>query len=122
MLPAGKSTLAVLAMALAIAAFAVNGGGSAHAQFIRGDANGDAQHNIADAIHILNYLAGGGPSPGCLDAADVNDSGTINIVAAIQLFHFFFVGFSPPDAPFPSCGDDTTMDALDCIQNTPGCP
>src|SRR3990172_7998140 len=54
---------------------ALAGGGDL--QFRRGDPNGDAVLDLADAITILKALTGGDPDIGCADAADVDDSGKL---------------------------------------------
>ncbi len=67
---------------------------------IRGDVNGDASINIADAVYLLSYLFSAGPSPaGCLAVGDANSDGTTNIADAIYLLDFLFVGGLPPAAP-----------------------
>jgi hypothetical protein len=50
----------------------------------------------------------------CLDAADIDDSGTLIIADAVSLLGFLFAGTRAPSPPFPDCGDDTTWDALGC--------
>lgn len=89
-------------------------------QFVRGDANGDAASNIADAVFLLGFLFG---SPGtilpCEDAGDANDDGTLNIADAItQLNSLFGAGTLPPPTV---CGQDPTSDALGC-QSYGACP
>ena len=81
--------------------------------FIRGDVNGDSTINVADAITTLAYLFTGGTIP-CDNAADSNDDGTLNIADAIALLGYLFSGTTPPPPPFPDCGIDPTVDALEC--------
>ncbi|MBT6541498.1 MAG: hypothetical protein HOM39_08035, partial [Planctomycetes bacterium] len=50
----------------------------------------------------------------CDNAADSNDDGTLNIADAIALLSYLFSGASAPPAPFPDCGIDPTVDALEC--------
>ncbi|MGE3163876.1 MAG: immunoglobulin domain-containing protein [Planctomycetota bacterium] len=88
--------------------------------FKRGDANGDDLTNIADAIFVLNYQFGGGPTPGCLDTADTNDDGTVNIADVVYLLAWLFTEGPDPQAPFPGCGTDPSVDALSC--DTSPCP
>ncbi len=91
-------------------------------QFRRGDVNGDAALNIADAIALLGFLFSGAAAPGCLDAGDVNDDGSNNIADAIALLGFLFSGAAEPPAPGSSCGfDPTDTDPLDCAIATGGC-
>jgi len=81
--------------------------------FSRGDANADGGIDIGDAIATLSYLFTGGTIP-CDNAADSNDDGTLNIADAIALLGYLFNGATPPPPPFPDCGIDPTVDALEC--------
>ncbi|MGE3167205.1 MAG: PKD domain-containing protein, partial [Planctomycetota bacterium] len=90
-------------------------------RFRRGDANGDATLNIADAISVLGYLFSGGAGPSCLDVADCNDDGAVDIADAITLLGYLFSGGPAPPAPGPfDCGPDPTTDGLPC-GGQPGC-
>ena len=80
--------------------------------FKRGDADDDGQTNIADAILVLGFLFGGGPTPTCQDAADCNDDGSVNIADAIALLGHLFGGTGNLPAPFPGCGTDDKPDTL----------
>ena len=53
--------------------------------FLRGDASGDGEVVISDAIFALGYLFLGGDAPPCDDAADANDDGTLEITDAIYI-------------------------------------
>lgn len=84
--------------------------------FLRGDADGDRALRITDAVRILAYLFSGGAAPPCLDAADVNDRGRVDVSAAIALLNFLFLGGAPPMVPFPTPGLDPTEDSIpDCF-------
>ena len=85
-------------------------------ELLRGDANLDgAVVVIADAIQILGGLFDPEVTLLCLDAADVNDDGAVDLADPISLLNFGFGGNGPPPAaPFPDCGPDPTDDALDC--------
>ena len=87
---------------------------SADQQFVRGDANQDYQVDEADAYFIMDYLLGGGPSPECMDSADADDSGTVDISDATFILNYKFLGTAPPPPPFPDCGPDPTEDSLRC--------
>jgi hypothetical protein len=89
-------------------------------QFVRGDANGDGSLDISDPVGMLTYMFGGGAS-NCLDSLDANDDGSIDISDPVYLLGFLFSGGNPPPAPFPVCGEDPTVDGLDCI-GLSGCP
>jgi len=82
--------------------------------FIRGDANQDKNHDIADAIKTLNYLFLGEVSS-CLKALDINDDGNVDVADPIYLLTYLFAGGTPPPAPFPDCGMDPTADSLTCV-------
>ncbi len=84
-----------------------------HRAFIRGDANADGELDVCDAVKILLICFAGHPSP-CLDAADEDDSGAVDITDAIHNLSYLFKGGSPPPFPFPDCGADTSEDALGC--------
>ena len=85
-------------------------------QFVRGDANNDGGVNIADAIFLLGQLfISGSPTTTCDDSTDFNDDASVNIADAIFLLSALFTPTgTPPPAPNPDCGDDPTMDSLDC--------
>jgi len=61
-----------------------------------GDANGDGEINIADVVHLVNYLFIGGPDPVSLEAGDANCDGVINIADAVYLINYLFIGGPPP--------------------------
>ena len=82
--------------------------------YVRGDANLDANVNLADGVAVLAYLFSGG-SLTCLDAADVDDGGIVDIADAISIFSYLFQGGTPPSSPFPWPGtDSTTTDPFEC--------
>jgi len=81
--------------------------------FVRGDANGDGQLNISDAVQILLVLFAAKPTD-CFDALDTNDSGDVNIADAVYLLSYLFAGGESPPPPFPIPGDDPTPDDLTC--------
>lgn len=82
--------------------------------FIRGDASGDGQVDVSDAVFMLSYLFAGGPDPDCLDAADVDDNGLAEITDPVFLLAFLFTGGPQPPMPFPTAGGDPTGDSLLC--------
>lgn len=96
--------------------------GSIHhgSPFDRGNCNGDAAFDLADAVALLSFLF---PAPGtsgslaCLDACDANDDGLINLADAVSqfdaLFGDSFMTFPLPE-PYGACGPDPTPDLLDC--------
>lgn len=90
------------------------------ATFVRGDANGDGQIDLSDAIGILAYLFTAGAGP-CLEALDVDDSGTLNVADAVSLLAHLFGGTVTPPAPFPDCGIDPNPSSLGCATSPSGC-
>jgi len=67
---------------------------------------------------ILQVLWGSSSSAsstlGCIDSADGNDDGLVDLADSIALRRYLFSGTTPPPAPFPDCGLDLTADALEC--------
>jgi len=89
-------------------------------QFVRADVNGDSSIDISDAVGMLTYLFGGTAST-CVDALDANDDGSADISDPVSLLGFLFSGGALPPLPFPGCGEDPTVDPLDCV-DSPACP
>jgi endonuclease/exonuclease/phosphatase family metal-dependent hydrolase len=86
--------------------------------FHRGDANGDGKVGLADAVAVLEALLGAPLT--CPDAADVDDSGRIDLADALCLSNaLFFHGEAPP-YPGPRLpGIDPTADELTCRRPNP---
>lgn len=84
--------------------------------FRRGYVDGNDRLQVSDALAILLYLFRGGEEPTCLDSADVNDDGGVNITDAKYLLGYMFSGSTlAPAEPFESCGvDPTPLDNLGC--------
>lgn len=82
--------------------------------FVRGDANGDGQIDVADVVYQLLTLFAGGPASRCPDAADTNDDGTSDVSDAVFLLRYLFLGGDPPPLPFPLPGLDPTEDTVSC--------
>lgn len=88
--------------------------------FRRGDVNRDLDLDTTDPVSVLNWLFLDGPVPACMDAADVDDSGTLDITDSVYHLNYAFLGGSPPLPPGPHfCGPDPTLDDLGCDR---GCP
>src|SRR6185369_10039024 len=79
--------------------------------FIRGDADGDREVAITDAIAVLSRLFLGGEALPCDDAADSNDDGEVNLSDPIATLDRLFLGGEalPPPGP-AACGEDPTTD------------
>lgn len=85
-------------------------------RFVRGNIDssastapsGEIRHtpDLFDAQAILRALFQGSTAIPCLDAADVNDDGTVELSDAIALLNYFYRSGPPPAAPFPDPGAD----------------
>ncbi len=65
----------------------------------RGDANGDFDINVADAVSLINYVFKFGPPPEPVLAGDANcDLGT-NVADAVSLINYVFNGGPAPGCP-----------------------
>ncbi|MBN1421833.1 MAG: hypothetical protein JXP34_23870 [Planctomycetes bacterium] len=83
--------------------------------FVRGDVTHDSTVNLGDAVALVHYLFQAGASPWCLDAADSNDDGRIDISDPTFLLFFLFLQGDMPRAPYPSPGvDPTFLDPFTC--------
>ncbi|MFP6739310.1 MAG: dockerin type I repeat-containing protein, partial [Planctomycetota bacterium] len=83
--------------------------------FIRGDVDGDGLITENDSAYMMDWIFGLEQEPPCLDAADLNDDGYVNVTDSTQLLNYIHTPGSPvPSAPFPEAGRDPTADALDC--------
>ncbi|MFN0060108.1 MAG: hypothetical protein ACKVX7_16745 [Planctomycetota bacterium] len=89
--------------------------------FRRGDCNGDAAFNIADAITVLTYLfSAPAITPPCFDACDAGDDGALDIADGVGILSALFSGAPPLPAPGFTCGADPSADALGCA-SSPAC-
>ena len=82
-------------------------------EFVRGDVDDTQTVGIADVIAILAYLQGTF-AVSCLDAADANNDGAIDVSDPSYVLEYLFNGGAAPPAPFPSCGEDDNTDPLTC--------
>lgn len=93
--------------------------------FRRGDVNLDGDVGFGDLVAQLRSMAPqGNPCP-CPDAADIDDSGVLNILDVFALVTYLFVeGSTAPGDPGPySCGADPTGDDLPrCDAGPEDCP
>jgi hypothetical protein len=81
----------------------------------RGDADGNGQVELTNAVGTLGFLFQGFREPACLDAADSNDSGVVDIGDAINTLNVLFLGTGEIPTPgILECGVDPTDDALSC--------
>lgn len=63
-----------------------------------GDANGDSNVNVADAVYLINYVFRAGPAPSLPAAGDANGDRSINVGDAIFIVNHVFRG-----GPAPTC-------------------
>jgi len=68
----------------------------------------------SECVAIFMFLFAGGPSLDCVEAADVDDNGALELTDAIALIGYLFLGDPAPGLPFPGCGADPTPDDLGC--------
>jgi hypothetical protein len=66
------------------------------ASFMCGDANGDGDLNVADAVMLINYVFNGGPIPEPMQAGDANGDGDLNVADAVYMINYVFSGGPPP--------------------------
>lgn len=57
---------------------------------LRGDANGDGQINVGDAVSIVNYIFRNGSAPDPKYLGDANCDGRINVGDAVYLINYIF--------------------------------
>jgi len=67
--------------------------------YVCGDANGDGNINVADAVYIISYVFRGGATPEPLEAADANGNGVVNVADAVYLVNYIFRGGPAPVCP-----------------------
>jgi hypothetical protein len=72
--------------------------------FVRGDANGDAEVDLSDAIFVLDWLFNGAREPSCREAVDIDSSEFHDVSDVISILGWLFLGGTPPTPPFPHCG------------------
>ena len=86
--------------------------------FIRGDVDGDGLITENDSAYMMDWIFGLEQEPPCLDAADLNDDGYVNVTDSTQLLNYIHTpGSLAPSAPFPEAGRDPTTDSLDCANS-----
>lgn len=62
-----------------------------------GDANGDSEINVGDAVFIITYVFISGPAPDPVEAGDANCDGQTNVADAVFLINFIFNQGPEPD-------------------------
>ncbi len=88
--------------------------------FLRGDVNGDRMLSQADIISLIKAFQDGRMPP-CADAADFDDSGSLDTTDLINLVSFFYINGKYPEEPYRTPGKDPTSDdGLDCAVSDRG--
>jgi hypothetical protein len=90
-------------------------------EFRRGDVDTDSVIGLNDVFNLLFFLFLGGDAPACLKAADIDDSGALDVTDPIVLMHALFGLSDPPSEPFLNCGVDPTADSLSCEEFPASC-
>jgi hypothetical protein len=67
--------------------------------YLCGDANGDGDVNIGDAVYLINYVFNGGSAPDPLCAGNVNGDGDTNVGDAVYLINYVFKSGPAPVEP-----------------------
>ena len=91
---------------------------SGHRPFIRGDSNGDGFITFADINTTLRFLYERSTTPPCVDAADFNDTGDVDLSDVWGLLSFIYYDTSFPPAPYPKPDIDLTDDGLNCVRGS----
>ncbi len=67
--------------------------------YVCGDANGDEDINISDAVHLIAYIFKSGPAPDPLEAGDADCNGAVNVADAVYLVNYIFKSGPAPCCP-----------------------
>ncbi len=67
--------------------------------YVCGDANGDGDVNVGDAVYLINFIFRSGPSPEPLEAGMANGDSDLNIGDAVYLINFVFKSGTEPICP-----------------------
>lgn len=67
--------------------------------YVCGDADADQTVNVADAVHLINYIFKSGPAPDPLEAGDADCNGTVNVADAVYLINYVFKSGPEPCCP-----------------------
>jgi hypothetical protein len=73
--------------------------------YARGDANGDGNRDVSDAVAILAFLFQGGEAPPCLPVADSNEDAEVDIADAVFLLLYLFAGGAAPGSEPIRCSN-----------------
>jgi len=64
--------------------------------YLPGDANADGLVDVADVVHLINYLFMEGTPPSPFEAGDANCDEEVDIADVIYIINYLFAGGSPP--------------------------
>jgi len=67
--------------------------------FIRGDANGDRLIDLADIVHLINFLYRNGVPPSPMEAGDADCDGLVDVADVVYLVNYLYRGGDPPFCP-----------------------
>jgi len=90
----------------------LDGSASHPPPFLRGDTDRNLVVNLTDVVQLVAQFFRGAGDSFCPDAADVDDSGVLDVSDLIYLLDFLFLSGSPPPLPYPGPGLDPTGDGL----------
>src|ERR1041384_3689240 len=76
--------------------------------FIRGDANGDGIGSVADVLMVGKWLFQEAAAPPCLNSADADDNGKIDLTDAILILVSTVAAQALPP-PYPAAGPDPSV-------------
>jgi uncharacterized protein (TIGR02145 family) len=79
-----------------IAALVCLTGTIAYGDYVCGDANGDSDVNVSDAVHIINYVFVGGDPPNPIESCDCNCDEACNVSDAVWIINYVFIGGHEP--------------------------
>jgi C1A family cysteine protease len=67
--------------------------------YLPGDCTGDGIIDVADVVHLINYLFVNGPAPVLLVAGDATCDGVLDIADVVYLINYLFVNGPEPCSP-----------------------
>ena len=67
--------------------------------YLPGDVTGDGVVNVADIVHVVNFLYRGGGPPIPMGAGDANCDGIVNVADVVYLVNYLYRGGDPPCCP-----------------------
>jgi hypothetical protein len=86
-------------------------GGTEATRFFRGDADGNGNIALSDAVRVFQYLFNGGAASECRESADANNDSNINLTDGVHVLNYLFLQGDLPSPPGPPgigapCGPD----------------